>query len=164
MISLPRERTLENIGKPSAPLLTVFLPNLNLRDVSFFANRNDSNEHRIQITTRDAFQNLRAAGYISYISDSPEPEITSTPYAFRGGGASDLEVYFHTTKLSVSYLSRPPSKPKQPHRPNDMSHPRNPFSFLRNALAAPGMSYAGGRSELELAMGEGLRVFFELRP
>ena len=82
MIPPPARLGLRAIGQPSAPLLTSPLLNLNLGGVRFFANHDDSNQHRIQITTRDAFQNLRISGYIAYISGSPEPADTSTPTQF----------------------------------------------------------------------------------
>ena len=75
-----------------------------------------------------------------------------------------MEVYFRTKKLSASLLIRPPSKPKHPHRPSVMIHPRNPFLLRKKCLGATGISYAGGRIVLELVLVEGLRVCFGVPP
>ena len=45
-------------------------------------NHNPSNQHRVQISTRDAFRNLRISGYIANISDSKKYDKTDTPKMF----------------------------------------------------------------------------------
>ena len=42
------------------------------------ANANSSNQHRLNISTRSAFRNLRVTGYIANISDSPQSRNAST--------------------------------------------------------------------------------------
>ena len=128
----------------------------------FFANHNDSNQHRIQITARDAFRNLTIAGYIAYISDSTGHGGTTAPTQF--AAAAQLTWKSTFTLRNSHYHSLAAHHPTHPHRPNVMIHPRKSFLPPKKYLGAAGISYAGGRSELELAMGEGLRVFFELRP
>ena len=45
-----------------------------------------------------------------------------------------------------------------------MIHQWEPLLLPKKCLGAPGISYAGGRSELDLVPGEGLRVSCELLP
>ena len=78
--------------------------------VFFFANHNDSNQNRTQITASDALRNLRIAGYIAHISDSPDHENTSTPTQF--AAAAKL------TWKSTSALRNSPHHSLSAHHPN----------------------------------------------
>lgn len=48
-----------------------------------FVNANSSNQHRLQISTRSAFRNLRVTGYVANISDSPMSRNTDTKTGLR---------------------------------------------------------------------------------
>ena len=64
--------------------LSIFIPTFLTLN---FANKNSSHQHRLQISTRAGFRNLRFTGYIANISDSPQSRNTSSKTFYRVLGA-----------------------------------------------------------------------------